>query len=285
MKRTTLKSTRSGLALAGTAVACAALAFSLGAFSPAQANIAAADESNPTAVAGGDASQPHDALLGIQRSVTVNASDSVKVAPDMAELSVTISPQRETADEAKTAAAQGLSQLTDALAAQGIDPDDVVSSQVSVNARYDWSESVEKVVGYQASVGITVKELTLDQASAALSATVAQADTTVEGVRYYVSTYDETYQQALVAAMQAAQLKAQTLAQAAGAQLGYVLTVEEGRDSQAYRYSKSQGNEAVAYSSDGMAAAEAADTGVGDIALNPGEVEIEASVTVSYQLQ
>lgn len=281
MKRTELRTSKAGIGLVGTALACAALAFSLGTASVAGAGAQTA----AAATAGSDSQQTCGAMLGIQHSITVNAADSVKVCPDMAEVTITIAPQGATADEAKTAAANELAQLTEALAATGVDAADVVSSQVSINARYDWSESVEKVVGYQANVSVTVRELGLEQANAAVSAAAGQDDTTVEGIRYYVSTYDEVYQQALVAAMQAARLKAQTLAQAADAELGGVLTVEEGYDAQAYRYAKSQGNEALAYAADSTAAAETADAGAGDIALNPGEIEIEASVTVSYELQ
>lgn len=219
-----------------------------------------------------------------QRTIQVSASDSVKVSPDMAELSLTICPQGATAQEAQAQAASELDALKAALAALGIDEKNIVASQVNIYARYDWSDYVEKIVGYQASIDITLRELTIDQANSAIPAIAGIEDTTLDGTRFYVSTYDERYQEALVSALQVAQAKAQVLTQAAGAQLGAVANVYENYDSQEYRYSSVQAKSEA----DTMAVAEAAaaDTGAGNGSdmLNPGEIEIKASISVTYEL-
>ena len=81
-----------------------------------------------------------------------------------------------------------------------------------------------------------------------------------------------------------AQAKAQVLAQAAGAQLGTVASVCENYESQEYRYSSVQAKSEAAT----MAVAEdaAADAGAGNSGdmLNPGEIEIKASISVTYEL-
>lgn len=220
----------------------------------------------------------------VQRTIQVSASDSVKVLPDMAELSLTICPQGATAQEAQAQAASELDALKAALAALGIDEKNIVASQVNIYARYDWSDYVEKIVGYQASIDITLKELTIDQANSAIPAIAGIEDTTLDGTRFYVSTYDERYQEALVSALQVAQAKAQVLAQTAGAQLGAVANVCENYDSQEYRYSSVQAKSEAAT----MAVTEdaAADAGAGNSSdmLNPGEIEIKASISVTYEL-
>lgn len=220
----------------------------------------------------------------VQRTIQVSASDSVKVLPDMAELSLTICPQGTTAQEAQAQAASELDALKAALAALGIDEKNIVASQVNIYARYDWSDYVEKIVGYQASIDITLRELTIDQANSAIPAIAGIEDTTLDGTRFYVSTYDERYQEALVSALQVAQAKAQVLAQAAGAQLGAVANVCENYDSQEYRYSSVQAKSEAAT----MAVTEdaAADAGAGNSSdmLNPGEIEIKASISVTYEL-
>lgn len=220
----------------------------------------------------------------VQRTIQVSASDSVKVLPNMAELSLTICPQGATAQEAQAQAASELDALKAALAALGIDEKNIVASQVNIYARYDWSDYVEKIVGYQASIDITLKELTIDQANSAIPAIAGIEDTTLDGTRFYVSTYDERYQEALVSALQVAQAKAQVLAQAAGAQLGAVANVCENYDSQEYRYSSVQAKSEAAT----MAVTEdaAADAGAGNSSdmLNPGEIEIKANISVTYEL-
>lgn len=273
MKKNTTNQVTYGKAALGAALAGLALVATMGIASVA---------STPSPALASDVQA--GSTQAVQRTIQVSASDSVKVSPDMAELSLTICPQGATAQEAQAQAASELDALKAALAALGIDEKNIVASQVNIYARYDWSDYVEKIVGYQASIDITLRELTIDQANSAIPAIAGIEDTTLDGTRFYVSTYDERYQEALVSALQVAQAKAQVLAQAAGAQLGAVANVCESYDSQEYRYSSVQAKSEA----DTMAVAEAAaaDTGAGNSSdmLNPGEIEIKASISVTYEL-
>ena len=273
MKKNTTNQVTYGKAALGAALAGLALVATMGVTSVA---------STPSPALAGDVQA--GSTQAVQRTIQVSASDSVKVSPDMAEMSLTICPQGTTAQEAQAQAASELDALKAALAALGIDEKNIVASQVNIYARYDWSDYVEKIVGYQASIDITLRELTIDQANSAIPAIAGIEDTTLDGTRFYVSTYDERYQEALVSALQVAQAKAQVLAQAAGAQLGAVANVCENYDSQEYRYSSVQAKSEA----DTMAVAEAAaaDTGAGNSSnmLNPGEIEIKASISVTYEL-
>lgn len=273
MKKSTTNQVTYGKAALGAALAGLALVATMGIATVA---------STPSPALASDVQA--GSTQAVQRTIQVSASDSVKVLPDMAELSLTICPQGATAQEAQAQAASELDALKAALAALGIDEKNIVASQVNIYARYDWSDYVEKIVGYQASIDITLKELTIDQANSAIPAIAGIEDTTLDGTRFYVSTYDERYQEALVSALQVAQAKAQVLAQAAGAQLSAVANVCENYDSQEYRYSSVQAKSEAAT----MAVTEdaAADTGAGNSSdmLNPGEIEIKASISVTYEL-
>ena len=273
MKKNTTNQVTYGKAALGAALAGLALVATMGIATVA---------STPSPALAGDVQA--GSTQAAQRTIQVSASDSVKASPDMAELSLTICPQGATAQEAQARAASELDALKAALTALGIDEKNIVASQVNIYARYDWSDYVEKIVGYQASIDITLRELTIDQANSAIPAIAGIEDTTLDGTRFYVSTYDERYQEALVSALQVAQAKAQVLAQAAGAQLGAVANVCENYDSQEYRYSSVQAKSEA----DTMAVAEAAaaDTGAGNGSdmLNPGEIEIKASISVTYEL-
>ena len=273
MKKNTTNQVTYGKAALGAALAGLALVATMGITSVA---------STPSPALASDVQA--GSTQAVQRTIQVSASDSVKVSPDMAELSLTICPQGATAQEAQAQAVSELDALKAALTALGIDEKNIVASQVNIYARYDWSDYVEKIVGYQASIDITLRELTIDQANSAIPAIAGIEDTTLDGTRFYVSTYDERYQEALVSALQVVQAKAQVLAQAAGAQLGAVANVCENYDSQEYRYSTVQAKSEA----DTMAVAEAAaaDTGAGNGSdmLNPGEIEIKASISVTYEL-
>ena len=273
MKKNTTNQVTYGKAALGAALAGLALVATMGVTSVA---------STPSPALASDVQA--GSTQAAQRTIQVSASDSVKVSPDMADLSLTICPQGATAQEAQAQAASELDALKAALAALGIDEKNIVASQVNIYARYDWSDYVEKIVGYQASIDITLRELTIDQANSAIPAIAGIEDTTLDGTRFYVSTYDDRYQEALVSALQVAQAKAQVLAQAAGAQLGAVANVCENYDSQEYRYSAVQAKSED--STMAVAEAAAADTGAGNSSdmLNPGEIEIKASISVTYEL-
>ena len=273
MKKNTTNQVTYGKAALGAALAGLALVATMGITSVA---------STPSPALASDVQA--GSTQAVQRTIQVSASDSVKVSPDMAELSLTICPQGATAQEAQAQAVSELDALKAALTALGIDEKNIVASQVNIYARYDWSDYVEKIVGYQASIDITLRELTIDQANSAIPAIAGIEDTTLDGTRFYVSTYDERYQEALVSALQVAQAKAQVLAQAAGAQLGAVANVCENYDSQEYRYSSVQAKSEAETMA--VADAAAADTGAGNGSdmLNPGEIEIKASISVTYEL-
>lgn len=273
MKKNATNKTLNAKAAFGAALAGLALVTTLGVATAAQTPAPALADDSQVA-----------STQAAQRTIQVSASDSVKVSPDMAELTLTICPQAETAKEAQAMAASELDALKQALAPLGIDETHIVASQVSIYARYDWSDSVEKIVGYQASIDITLKELTISQANSAIPAIASIENTTLGGARYYVSTYDERYQEALVSALQVAQAKAQVLAQAAGARLGTVASVCENYESQEYRYSSVQAKSEAATMTANDMPTEDAGAGSGTEMLNPGEIEIEASISVTYEL-
>ena len=132
MKKNTTNQVTYGKAALGAALAGLALVTTLGVATAAQTPTPAlADDSQATSA------------QAAQRTIQVSASDSVKVSPDMAELTLTICPQAETAKEAQAMAASELDALKQALAPLGIDETHIVASQVSIYARYDWSDSVE----------------------------------------------------------------------------------------------------------------------------------------------
>ena len=94
-------------------------------------------------------------------------------------------------------------------------------------------------------------------------------------IEHYVSSYDEAYADALAQAVEASRAKAQVLASAAGVTLGRVVNITEGYSYSGYRYSNSEA--AVVADEAGGTMAKVAD-------IAPGQVGIEAQVTVSYSI-
>lgn len=279
------------LALFGfSAVATTALGFGLAGCaanpSPAQAG------SQPEGVyylydENGDASIPLSISLANTgaRTVNVNATDSVAVEPDQAELSLSIEVTEDTAEAAEQGVAQRLASITAGLEGAGIPAESVNASQVRIYAQYDWSESYQKVCGYQAHVEVDVRNLTIDQAGLSVTCAARVDGVSVGGIAYYVSDYEAQYQAALESALVAAQAKAQALADSAGLELGLPVSIKEGYESQAYRNDRETPMQAKSTANFDMAEEEAAAAGEGGgVSLNPGTVTIEATVDVVYEL-
>ena len=95
------------------------------------------------------------------------------------------------------------------------------------------------------------------------------------GPNYYASTYDEAYAQALTEAITASREKAAAMAKAAGVSLGDVVSIVEGYQNTMYRATNESADFEMALGGD---------AGGGEMKVAPGEVSVEAQVTVSYAI-
>ena len=222
--------------------------------------------------------------------ITVNASAQVKVAPDKASFSVEILTQGTTPEEASAANAAPVNAVIEALELAGVAEEDIQTTYTDLSPVYGMEEEPvsdgmaatvvytggNEIVGYQIyqmRTSISVSGVEIDAVSTLMDACIAAGATGVDGPRYYVSSYDEAYNEALTQAIAASREKAQVMAAAAGVTLGSVVNITEGYQYTGYRYAS---NEAA------VAADEAG--GMASMKIAPGQVDIEAQVTVSYAI-
>lgn len=217
--------------------------------------------------------------------ITVNASAEVKVVPDKASFSVTILTQGSTAEEASSANTDPTNAVIEQLKAAGIAEEDIQTTYTELAPVYGWGDVAvddstaiypgggSEIVGYEMRTTIEVTGAEIDEVAALMQACIGAGATGVDGPRYYVSAYDDAYADALAQAIEASREKAQVMASAAGVTLGHVVSITEGYQYTGYRYSA---NDAMA--------AEGAAGGTAKMEIAPGQVSIEAQVTVSYAI-
>ena len=206
--------------------------------------------------------------------ITVNASAQVKVAPDKASFSVEILTQGTTPEEASAANAAPVNAVIDALELAGVAEEDIQTTYTDLSPVYGMAEEPVSD-GMAATVVYTGgNEIVGYHAVSTLMDTCITAGATgVDGPRYYVSSYDEAYNEALTQAIAASREKAQVMAAAAGVTLGSVVNITEGYQYTGYRYASNE------------AAVEADEAGgMASMKIAPGQVDIEAQVTVSYAI-
>lgn len=205
--------------------------------------------------------------------ITVNASESVKVVPDMAQVIYGITTQNEDAAKCQEETAEKMNQLIATLKELGIEEKSIQTSNYDLNPRQDWNNN-GAIVGYEMSAQVTVSDIPLDQVGDILSKSVSAGVNQVQSVTYLSSQYDASYQEALKKAVASAQEKAQALADASGSTLGHAVKITEYGNNQTARYQNTMRS---------MAKEEAVmDAGM---VMMPGEISVEANISVEFAIQ
>ena len=198
---------------------------------------------------------------------------STEVVPDMAELVFSVTTQAADAKACQEQNSKDLDNVISFLKGTGIAETSIQTSNYGLDPIYDWN-SGRTITGYEMNTTITVSDIPIDQAGTLISSSVEAGINSISQVTYLSSKYDETYQQALKNAIASAKVKAEAIAEAGGCTLGPVVHVEEYNDNQIARYSTYK-NAAV----EDMAA------GAASMSVEPGQLSVEARVTVEFEIQ
>jgi len=154
-----------------------------------------------------------------------------EVAPDYAILSLVVVTERPKAAAAAAANAEAAQAVIDEVKAQGIDPKDVQTSEVSLNPVYDTvSDAVgrgttQKLRGYQSRNGLTIRVRAIDKAGALVASLIDKGANEFQGISFGYSHEDELNARLNDAAMRDALRAARAYLPAAGVSLGRVLEI------------------------------------------------------------
>lgn len=162
----------------------------------------------------------------IDRTITVKGEAVQKVVNDTARLGFSVSKERKSKTAAlRVVAARLRAVIAVAQATPGVGPGDVTTGPISVRK----VTRGEKVL-WRAAEGVGVVLHQAEQAGELVGAAVAAGATGTRGPFYFPGHPETAYDEALLAAFDQAKAKAAALAGRAGAVLGPVLTIEEGRE-------------------------------------------------------
>ena len=208
--------------------------------------------------------------------ITVSGEEKVKPTPDIAEIRYSVYTQAKDAKSCQTTNAQDVDAVLSLLKGKGIDEKDIKTSNVGLNPIYDWNDG-RKITGYEMTTEIEVSSVPIDEAGTIISDSVNAGINSIDSVQYQCSNFDELYEEALKNAITAARKKADFMAEAGGKKVVAMTQVQE----------LSSSDQAVAYASNNMKQMavmemDSADTGT---SLMPGEVEVEAEVSVTFSIE
>lgn len=186
-------------------------------------------------------------------------------------VSLGVSHQAETAGEAMTEMADGMTAVLATLTEAGIVSADVQTGQLTLEAayNYDTGSSVPPVTGFVATQTVDVRVRDVARVGPVLDAVTAEGANRVNGVFFALDDQTAALEEARTAAVADGRARAEFYADAAGVTLGPLLQVAEGGGF---------GGPQPLY--DARLGAEADSTPIA-----PGQVTVNASVTMTFAIQ
>jgi uncharacterized protein YggE len=198
------------------------------------------------------------------RGITVTGTHAVRVAPDVAEWSFGGQARASTARGALRAAAARSRAIVAAVRAAGVSREDIQTESVSLYPHVD--EETGAVEGFEASSSVRVVVRSLGRAGAVVDAAARAGATDIFGPQLTSSGREGLYRQALERAYDDARAKAEALARKTGLSLGEPVAVVEGATPGDGDYRTLAGAEYAA----------------ADVAIEPGQNEVTATLTVTF---
>lgn len=210
--------------------------------------------------------------------IVTQGTATVKRTPDRAWVSVAAEGRAGKAADARTQAATQMTTVQAAIRSAGIPADAIKTTSFSLQPQMVWDGKQSRPGDYVARNEIDVRVDNLDVLSAVLDAagSVRTTDSlfvSITGVRFDLKNPNAVEQEALTQAVQDAVSRARTMAAAGGRSVGPVLRMEEQRQWTPERPIPMM-----------MRAQAAADVAV-STPIEPNEVEVRSTVTVTVRLQ
>jgi len=210
------------------------------------------------------------AVTETPNKLTVSASGTVSVMPDVAYISVGVTTQSKNMKKAQSDNKDKMNTLYAALRSAGIAESDIRTTQYAVYPIQDYRDSAYKITGYHVvnSIELTVRDI--EKAGEYLDIAAENGANTANSVRFGLLDEKVNYNAALALAMEAAKQKAAAIADAGGHTITGTLEITEiSAYEQVFRN----------YDSAMMAEAESASTPI-----LAGELSVTARISVVYEI-
>lgn len=183
------------------------------------------------AISLGSASMAMAGDSSARRTISVAASGTVIAVPDMAVISVGVVTEAKTASEALAQNGMAMRKVIDGLKAAGIEPRDLVTTQVDLSSRYEQrksaSSSWSQLSGYTATNMLRVRVRDLKAFGTILDKAVSLGANRFGGISFVVSDAEVRKDDARAKAVAKARARAQLYAKSAGVKLAEVISINE----------------------------------------------------------
>jgi len=201
-------------------------------------------------------------------TVTASGTGRQNAPPDEAEMTFGVVVKNEKADEALKQASAAAEEIVAAVKTAGVAAEDIQTQNLSVYPEYRDSESTTlEITGYTANVSVRATIRDIENVGEVISAASDAGANEINGPTFMLSDESPARDEAIKKAMVDAEHRAEVMAKAAGKSLGVIISVSE-----------TGVNVPIYYGRTAYDTAEAA-------AIEPGTLDVTASVTVIYELK
>lgn len=161
--------------------------------------------------------------------ISVGATGTVSLAPDVCDIRIGVSITRETAAAARTEAASVMAKVIAALKAAGVADADLQTNELSLQPVYDYSVpgAAPRLTGYQMTNVVGVTTRAFDSIATVVDDAVAAGATTIDSIAFRIEDPTKAEDQARELAMADAKRRAEALASQAGVRIVGVASVVE----------------------------------------------------------
>ena len=206
-------------------------------------------------------------------TISVSGTGEVLVPADVAVVSLGVNARNAEAPRAQAEANEVIAKIREVLTAAGIDEEDISTGYINLYAAYDYSSSVERITGYNASSTLAVKVTDMARVGEVIDLAFGAGANMLDGVSFSAKDDTAARAEALKAAVADAKAKADVLAEAAG--LGK-LELENITEGGVYAYDSGANN----FSAKGMITEQAEDAAT---VIRAAKICVSASVTITYE--
>jgi len=206
----------------------------------------------------------------VANTVTASGAGTTQAVPDTAEMSFGVTTMSPNAKSALDEAAKSAEQIGSAVKKQGIADEDIQTQDVSVYPQTVDQDGKQVITDYQASLSVRVKVRDIAKLGEIISAANAAGANNISGPTFTIDDPAPARAMAIEEAVADARKSAEAMAKAAGKSVGAVLSMSSSDVGLV---------PGPMYSTSDMAGA------AKDVPIEPGQLDITASVVVVFELK
>jgi len=208
--------------------------------------------------------------------LTVTGVGKVNVKPDVAYIEMGVTTMDKDAQKAQESNKTTMNKVVAKLKSMGIEEKDIQTSTYNIYPEYSYQDNKQILEGYRVENIVRVTVRNIDKVGDILDAAAKEGINRSYGISFSVLDTDGVYKQALQKAIDNAKGKAEVMAKQAGVVLKKPIAIHEGSTPQTlYNYTRT----GVIFD-EKAAVAQAA-----GVPISSGQLEIQANVTIVYQIQ